>query len=482
MRSHKGEPAPQRVSVWPTPAEGHPRDPRPPGTFCYLLDVDTDLAEEFDPRMRMVVRQIATVPVVEAPVGDCQLWSRFGDAATDLGLLVLDGVVAVDVHVGDRTATELIGAGDLLQPWGDGEDDLLQGDSSWHVVVPARFAVLDGPFAERVRPWPQLTYALLRRAARRTRDLGVQRAITSHPRLEVRLALMLWHLATRWGRVEPGGIHLTLPLTHRLLGQLVGRGAAVGHARPRSSRGRRARQRRRRRLAPARNRTRELRVARRPPSGARAGRPPQGRMRVHAEFSPRQTQTERTPVHVVWMTSGLGCDGDSVALTSATSPSLEELLRGAVPGMPPVVLYNPLLAYETGADFVQSWYDAEAGKLDPFLLVLEGSVPNEEINGDGHWAGFGVDPETGQPITTCEWIDRLAPRAAAVMAVGTCAAYGGIPAMKNNPTGAMGLGDYLGRDFVSTRGIPIVNLPGLSGPARQHHRDADVPRAPARPA
>ena len=71
-------------------------------------------------------------------------------------------------------------------------------------------------------------------------------------------------------------------------------------------------------------------------------------------------------------------------------------------------------------------------------------MPNEHINGDGHWAGFGVDHETGQPITTCSWIDRLAPKAAAVMAIGTCAAYGGVPAMKNNPTGAMGLRDYLG--------------------------------------
>ena len=47
------------------------------------------------------------------------------------------------------------------------------------------------------------------------------RAITSQPRLEVRLVLLLWHLAARWGRVEPSGIRLSLPLTHRLLGQLV---------------------------------------------------------------------------------------------------------------------------------------------------------------------------------------------------------------------------------------------------------------------
>jgi len=49
----------------------------------------------------------------------------------------------------------------------------------------------------------------------------VQRAITSHPSLEVRLALLLWHLAARWGRVESSGVRLELPLTQALLGHLV---------------------------------------------------------------------------------------------------------------------------------------------------------------------------------------------------------------------------------------------------------------------
>ena len=100
------------------------------------------------------------------------------------------------------------------------------------------------------------------------------------------------------------------------------------------------------------------------------------------------------------------------------------------------------------------------GKLDPFVLIVEGSIPNENLSGEGHWAAMGDDPETGQPITTSEWLDRLAPKAAAVVALGTCATYGGIPAMKNNPTGAMGVADHLGWSWKSKAGLPVVNIPG----------------------
>jgi hydrogenase small subunit len=178
------------------------------------------------------------------------------------------------------------------------------------------------------------------------------------------------------------------------------------------------------------------------------------------EFVPDQIYSERQLIHVVWLTSGLGCDGESVAMTAATTPSLEDLLHGILPGAPRMVIYNPLLAYETGEEFMDHFHRAAAGGLNPFVLVLEGSVPNEQISGEGHWAGMGVDPESGQPITTCTWIDRLVPKAAAVLAIGTCAAFGGVPAMRGNPTGAMGLRDYLGADWRSRLGIPIVNLPG----------------------
>jgi hydrogenase small subunit len=165
-------------------------------------------------------------------------------------------------------------------------------------------------------------------------------------------------------------------------------------------------------------------------------------------------------IHVLWMTSGLSCDGDSVSVTAASLPSIEDIVMGAIPGLPKVHLHNPVLAVEVGNDFLQYWFQAAAGKLDPFVLVLEGSVPNEDIKEEGYWAAFGTDPKTGQPITTNTWIDRLAPKAAAVIAAGTCATYGGIHAMQGNPTGAMGLADYLGWDWKSKLGLPVVNVPG----------------------
>src|ERR1700735_560867 len=168
----------------------------------------------------------------------------------------------------------------------------------------------------------------------------------------------------------------------------------------------------------------------------------------------RKTQTPSpvAEVHIVWITAGLGCDGDSVSITAATQPSIEDVLLGAIPGLPKVHLHNPVLAYENGDDFLKYWRLAEQGKLEPFVLVVEGAIPNEKIKKEGYWAALGTDPHTGQPITTCEWIDRLAPKALAIVCAGTCATYGGIHAMAGNPTGAMGLGGYLGWGWGSKRG------------------------------
>ena len=181
-------------------------------------------------------------------------------------------------------------------------------------------------------------------------------------------------------------------------------------------------------------------------------------------------KAEETLIHVLWINAGLSCDGDSVALTAATQPSIEEIALGALPGLPQVAVHWPLIDFECGPnggadDFLEWFFKADRGELEPFVLVVEGSIPNEQLHDEGYWCGFGNDPMTGQPMTTSEWLDRLAPKATAIVAVGTCATYGGIHAMAGNPTGAMGVPDYLGWDWKSKAGHPDrvrARLPGRS--------------------
>ena len=135
----------------------------------------------------------------------------------------------------------------------------------------------------------------------------------------------------------------------------------------------------------------------------------------------QQTQDDEGVVHILWMNGGLGCDGDSVALTAATQPSIEEIVLGALPGLPKIAVHWPLIDFECGPEqgadtFIEWWYKADRGELEPFVLVVEGSIPNEELNKDngGYFCGFGNDPETGQVRTTNEWLDRLAAKATAM--------------------------------------------------------------------
>ena len=109
---------------------------------------------------------------------------------------------------------------------------------------------------------------------------------------------------------------------------------------------------------------------------------------------------------------------------------------------------------------MRAWYDAERGRLDPFMLVLEGSVPNEEINGEGHWAGLRRRPRD-RPADHDLLMDRSA------------GAQGGrrdgdrhVRRLRRRPGDAQqpdrrhGPARLPGWSWTSRLGIPIVNLPG----------------------
>src|SRR3982750_402414 len=139
------------------------------------------------------------------------------------GLLVLDGLLSREVRVGHRSCVELLGAGDILRPW----DTLTDGstivvDARWTVQTALRLAVLDRAFALRVAPFPEITAALMHSLVRRSRWLAFHLAVCHLPQLELRLRVVFWHLADRWGRVTPDGVVVPLRLTHELIGGLVG--------------------------------------------------------------------------------------------------------------------------------------------------------------------------------------------------------------------------------------------------------------------
>src|SRR3982075_1809609 len=79
-------------------------------------------------------------------------------------------------------------------------------------------------------------------------------------------------------------------------------------------------------------------------------------------------------IDILWITAGLGCDGDTIAMTAATQPSIEDLVLGAIPGIPKVNFHNPVLAYAVGDDFVRNFELAAEVSLDPFPLVNEGGI------------------------------------------------------------------------------------------------------------
>jgi hydrogenase small subunit len=174
-------------------------------------------------------------------------------------------------------------------------------------------------------------------------------------------------------------------------------------------------------------------------------------------------------VHVFWF-AGMSCDGCSISVTGATAPSVEELLAGSIPGLPRVILHHPVLSVAAGAEFVRPMRAAASGELGgPYVVVLEGSVPDDQAlpEDEGYFSAMGaggLDPETptDQPIRVTDWLKKLAPGAAASVAIGTCATWGGVPAAAGNVTGSMSLMDFLGKDYRSALGVPVVNVPGCA--------------------
>lgn len=189
-----------------------------------LLDSDPDLGAGLDGDQLQAARRLAVAAIIDLEASGWEV-DAVREAATDgwLGLFVVHGLMIRRVTVGKRTACELFGPGDLIRPWDtDGEYDPLPISVNWDVLQPTRLAILDTAFALRIARWPSITSRIVSRVAQRARYLALTQAVTHLPRVYARLLILFWLLAERWGKVSPDGVYVTLPLTHELLGMLVG--------------------------------------------------------------------------------------------------------------------------------------------------------------------------------------------------------------------------------------------------------------------
>lgn len=188
--------------------------------LCVLLDYDPDLYRLIDRETAAVARQRAVAATRVIPAGAWEPADRA--TARGFGALLLDGALVRRVTLGDSTASEILGPGDIFDPTAQHASGILAEQVTWRALHKCRIAVLDTEFAYRIAPWPTLGVELAARSRRRALHAGLQLAITNHRRVEQRLLALLLHFAERWGRVTPDGLRLDLPLTHALLGELIG--------------------------------------------------------------------------------------------------------------------------------------------------------------------------------------------------------------------------------------------------------------------
>jgi CRP/FNR family transcriptional regulator, cyclic AMP receptor protein len=187
---------------------------------CWVLREDPELAEAIDPARRAQAEDALVAREIRVPAG---AWvgrpMSFDDG---IGLLVLEGVMLHRVGIDGRFGAELVGEGDVLRAVSqDGDSPTLPLTVEWIILEPARAAVLDERFVRQLARFPQVAGKLFARSVLRSRQLAVNMAIVHQARVDVRLHLLFWQLAGRWGRVRSDGVVVPLRLTHTVLSDLV---------------------------------------------------------------------------------------------------------------------------------------------------------------------------------------------------------------------------------------------------------------------
>jgi len=203
--------------------------PATPGTGArqrsriLLLEADPELGNLLEPAALQRARSELTVTWSPLETGPWDVARLRTASIANAGLLVLSGVVAREVALAGDVSTELLGAGDLIRPFGVADEaQILDASVRWNVIGSGRVAILDSGLMSRAAAYPGIAAMLMERIEARARRLATVKAIAQLTRVDERLVALVRHYCERWGRVTADGLLLPLCLSHRMLGELVG--------------------------------------------------------------------------------------------------------------------------------------------------------------------------------------------------------------------------------------------------------------------
>ena len=156
-------------------------------------------------------------------------------------------------------------------------------------------------------------------------------------------------------------------------------------------------------------------------------------------------------VPLLWLQGG-GCTGCSVTVLNSLSPKIQEILvNPVVPGKHVSLRYHPTVMAASGDLAIKAIEDTAKNK-GGYVLIVEGAIPTKE---NGIYCEIGE--KDGHGITMLESLTTLGASAMAVIALGTCSSFGGIPAAAPNTTDSKGVQAVFKDHGVGT---PVINLPG----------------------
>jgi hydrogenase small subunit len=156
---------------------------------------------------------------------------------------------------------------------------------------------------------------------------------------------------------------------------------------------------------------------------------------------------------VLWL-QGATCTGCSVSVLNTVSPSIKNVLVDEViPGKHVNLVFQATVMAGAGELVIHALEDTWHKKKGGYLLVMEGAIPTL---GTGQYGSIGED-KSGKPVSMAARLEALARDALAVVALGTCASFGGIPAAKPNPTKCVSVAQLFKSRNIAT---PFINIPG----------------------